>query len=443
MLNAAQHAPKGTPIAHFLAGCVSLALTACEVAPRDASTSEADLPPSVSNEMQGPIEARAPDLSRSLNAVDFGLTAGVRSDQSAALSKAIQRASENADIDTVQVPEGVYCFGRAIRLRPGVNLIGAGAGKTVLEGKNAGDYLLKGADMNGRKAMVADLTLRYRRRTVQLREVSNLQFSRVEFSGGIVRFERCSDIILDGNIFTDNLGKAAYAGSECESIRIVNNTFVSVEQGSINLSGHRNCVVASNHITSASLIDSGYAGIRLPNGARNNLVERNLIENHGRGIFILSSSEKNTVRGNVVENTTLQGVLIQSSDNLLEGNTIIDAGNEAIYVVDAGAATSPTPSLARRNRILNNVVWDTRKHDADADRFVGLRISSRDNIVRGNKVALAQGRRFKAIKANAGNQDAANVYRRAAEEGDVADSIRAAKQIRSATPGIEAGMVQE
>ena len=30
-------------------------------------------------------------------------------------------------------------------------------------------------------------------------------------------------------------------------------------------------------------------------------------------------------------------------------------------------------------------------------------------------MALAQGRRFKAIKANAGNQDEANVYRRAAE----------------------------
>lgn len=443
MLNASQHDTKGTPIAHVLACCVSLALTACEVAPREANTGDAGLDASDSARKQRTIEALALDRSRSVNAVDFGLTAGVRSDQWPALAEAIQRASEDADIDTVHVPEGVYCFARSIRLRSGVNLIGAGAGKTVLEGKDAGDYLLKGADMNGRKTIVANLTLRNRRRTVQLREVSNLRFSRVEFSGGIVRFERSSDIILDENIFTDNQGKAAYAGSDCEDIRIVNNTFVSVEQGSINLSGHRNCVVASNHITSASLIDSGYAGIRLPNGARNNLVEQNLIENHGRGIFILSSSEKNTIRGNVVENTSLQGVLIQSSDNLLEGNTIIDAGNEAVYVVDAGAASSPTPSLAKRNRILNNVVWDTRKRNADPDRFVGLRISSRDNIVRGNKVAKAHGRSFKAIKANAGNQDAANVYSRAAEEGDIANSIRAAKQIRSVTPGIEAGMVQE
>ncbi len=443
MLNASQHDTKGTPIAHVLACCVSLALTACEVAPREANTGDAGLDASDSARKQRTIEALALDRSRSVNAVDFGLTSGVRSDQWPALAEAIQRASEDADIDTVHVPEGVYCFARSIRLRSGVNLIGAGAGKTVLEGKDAGDYLLKGADMNGRKTIVANLTLRNRRRTVQLREVSNLRFSRVEFSGGIVRFERSSDIILDENIFTDNQGKAAYAGSDCEDIRIVNNTFVSVEQGSVNLSGHRNCVVASNHITSASLIDSGYAGIRLPNGARNNLVEQNLIENHGRGIFILSSSEKNTIRGNVVENTSLQGVLIQSSDNLLEGNTIIDAGNEAVYVVDAGAASSPTPSLAKRNRILNNVVWDTRKRNADPDRFVGLRISSRDNIVRGNKVAKAHGRSFKAIKANAGNQDAANVYSRAAEEGDIANSIRAAKQIRSATPGIEAGMVQE
>jgi parallel beta-helix repeat protein len=105
------------------------------------------------------------------------------------------------------------------------------------------------------------------------------------------------------------------------------------------------------HITASKLIDSGYAGIRLPNGARNNVVENNFIQNHGRGLFILSSSENNIVRNNTVKSTTYQGVLIQSSNNLLEKNTIIDAGMEAIYVTDANAENSPTPSVANGNRI--------------------------------------------------------------------------------------------
>jgi parallel beta-helix repeat protein len=158
------------------------------------------------------------------------------------------------------------------------------------------------------------------------------------------------------------------------------------------------------------LIDSGYAGIRLPNSAKSNIVENNFIENHGRGLFILSSSEDNIVRNNTVKNTSYQGVFIQSSGNVLEGNTIIDAGDEAIYVVNADAKSSPTPSIADNNRILGNVIYDTRKHDAD--RFIGLKILSRNNIVKGNRVSMTYGRKFKDVKADAGNQDIDNVYKK-------------------------------
>jgi parallel beta-helix repeat protein len=355
------------------------------------------------------IKERVFSKSRSINATDLGLTAGSTVDQSSALAKAIQHASETPGVDTVYVPEGTYYIAKAIALKPGVHLIGDGPGKTVFSRKDPSNYLMRAKQLDFGDAVVANLTLQNAHRTLLMQDVRNLRFHNVEFRGGIVRFEKSSNIILEGNVFNDNLGKSGYASSNCEDIRIVNNVFNSVEKGSINLSGHKNCYVASNHITSAELIDSGYAGIRLPNSAKSNIVENNFIENHGRGLFILSSSEDNIVRNNTVKNTAYQGVLIQSSDNVLEGNTIIDAGDEAIYVVNADAKSSPTPSIADNNRILGNVIYDTRKHDAD--RFIGLKILSRNNIVKGNRVSMTYGRKFKAVEADAGNQDIDNVYK--------------------------------
>ena len=415
-----------TPIVLFLASWLSFALSLCKAEPADAGTgSEPGRRPATSIGNQWTIKGRAFSKRRSINAVEFGLTAGRASDQSSALARAIQHASESPDVDTVYVPEGVYLFVKSIWLKPGVNLIGAAAGKTVLERTTNSDYLLRGNHMDCRKAIVANLTLRNRDRTLLMRDISNLQFSHVEFSGGIVRFEQSSGIILDGNVFNENRGKSAYASSKCENVRIVNNVFNSVEHGSINLSGHENCYVASNYITSSKPIDSGYAGIRLPNRAMNNIVEENLIENHGRGIFILSSSERNIVRNNVVVNTTLQGALIQSSNNLLEGNTIIDAGGDAIYLVAQDAASS-TQRFADGNRILGNVIYDSRKPEAG---FMGLRVSARNTIVKGNKVCMRHGRKFKAIKAGAGNHDIDNVYNRKVEEDDVDKSIRIRKRL--------------
>ena len=346
--------------------------------------------------------------SRSINAADLGLKAKSSADQSSMLAKAIQHASQNPDVDTVSVPEGTYYIAKAISPKPGVNLIGDGPGKTVFVHKDSSNYLMQAKHIDFGNAVIADLTLHNPQRTLLMQDVRNLRFHNVEFRGGIVRFEKSSTITIDGNVFNENLGKSGYASSDCRNIRIVNNVFNSIEKGSINLSGHENCYVASNHVTSLKLIDSGYAGIRLPNSAKGNVVENNFIQNHGRGLFILSSSEDNTVRSNTVKNTTYQGILIQSSSNLLEGNTIIDAGNEAIYVVNQDAKSSPTPRIADDNRILHNVIYDTQAHENS--RCIGLRIASRKNVIKGNRVSMTHGRTFKSVRAGAQNQDIGNVY---------------------------------
>jgi parallel beta-helix repeat protein len=252
------------------------------------------------------------------------------------------------------------------------------------------------------------MTVSNSERALLITDSCNLSFQNVEFKGGMVRFEKSENVMFEGNIFNDNLGKGGYAGSGCKNIRIVKNTFNSIENGSINLSGHQNSYVANNHITASKLIDSGYAGIRLPNSARNNIVENNFIQNHGRGLFILSSSENNIVRNNTVKSTMYQGVLIQSSNNLLEKNTIIDAGMEAIYVTDANAENSPTPSVANGNRILDNIIYDTKS--LRSSRCIGLKIGSLENLIKGNRVSMNHGRDFKSIRLDSGNQDVNNLY---------------------------------
>ena len=346
--------------------------------------------------------------SRSINARDYGLIPGSSMDQSSMLARAIKYASEKKEVDCVYVPEGTYQFTQSIWLKAGVSLIGAGSGKTVFIGKNPKAFLIRAKRVDFGDAVIANMTVSNSERALLITDSRNLSLQNVEFKGGMVRFEKSENVTLEGNIFNDNLGKGGYAGSGCKNIRIVKNTFNSIENGSINLSGHQNSYVANNHITASKLIDSGYAGIRLPNGARNNVVENNFIENHGRGLFILSSSENNIVRNNTVKSTMYQGVLIQSSNNLLEKNTIIDAGMEAIYVTDANAENSPTPSVANGTRILDNIIYDTKS--LRSSRCIGLKIGSLENLIKGNRVSMNHGRDFKSIRLDSGNQDMNNLY---------------------------------
>ncbi len=344
--------------------------------------------------------------SRALSAADFGLTPNTTDDQTSILNDAIVSIDNDPDHDTLYIPRGTYLVAGHLRLRPGVNLIGDGIGNTIIERRDESHYLLWNKRLDGKGAVIANLTLNNRSRTVMLQRCRNIGFHQVEFVGGIVRLEDSSDITFSNNLFNENIGKAAYASAGCKNITITHNRFNSISNGSINLSGHTDCYVAFNHITSAVQIDSGYAGIRLPNGARNNLVENNLIENHGRGLFVLSSSTHNTLRGNIIRNSRYQSVFVQSSDNVIQGNVIIDAGSEAIYLVDATA--EPTPSVANRNRVVGNTIYDTRA-PTHTDRHFALRILSTNNTVQGNVVSTSFGRTSFQIAGERGNQVIDNV----------------------------------
>lgn len=325
-----------------------------------------------------------PDLSHAMNANEAGIIANSDEDQGEQLAALMATVAADPDLDTLYIPEGRYYITQAIALLPGVNLIGDGMGRTVFYRNNSEDYLIKpGAHGDFDQALISNLSFHNSYRTLLMRDVHHLRFHQVEFEGGIVRFEESSNVTIEDCYFNRNLGKGGYASSNCSHMRILHNRFLSVENGSINLSGHKDSYVAYNHITADKLIDSGYAGIRLPNTATKNLIEYNYIENHGRGLFVLTYSSHNTLRHNTVNSTKQQGVLVQSPHNRIEHNLIIDAGLAAIRVSDAHYEGYPS-SIANGNQILYNLITDTKPGNNDSP--VGLFIRSSDTTLTGNVV---------------------------------------------------------
>jgi len=360
--------------------------------------------PFVDSERSWTINGRQYLKSRSLNAFEHGLSSDPNEDQTDRINQLIVQASKDPGVDTVYFPEAVYYVSGHVHFRPGVNIVGAGQGRTVFERRDRSEYLVRGGgDLKG--TVVANLTLSNTQRTLLMSNSANLNFFHVEFRGGIVRFEGGENLVFDGNVFNDNIGKGGYASSNCKNVRIVNNTINSIERGGLNLSGHEDSYVAYNYITSPELIESGYAGIRLPNSAKNNLVEYNYVQNHGRGLFVLSHSTGNTVQYNLVNGTTYQGVLIQGPKNTIKGNVVKDSGDGAIYVTN-GSLNTERVSVADYNQVVDNIVYDTRQHDDRGN--IGLIVETSGNVVESNIVSVKFGRTFKDIREDAGNIVAGN-----------------------------------
>jgi len=360
--------------------------------------------PFVDSEQSWTINGTQYPKSRSLNAFDHGLINDPDEDQTDQINQLILQVSGDPEVDTVYFPEGVYYVSGQISFRGGVNIVGAGQGLTVLERRDDSNYLVKGSG-DFEDAVVANLTLDNTKRTLLMTNSGNLNFFHVEFKGGIVRFKDSKNLVFEGNVFNENLGKGGYASSSCKNVRIVNNTINSIENGGLNLSGHEDSYAAYNYITSPKLIDSGYAGIRLPNSAKNNLVEYNYIQNHGRGLFVLSHSTGNTVQYNLVNGTTYQGVFIQGPKNTIKGNVIKDSGDEAIIVIN-GSLDTERLSVGDDNQVIDNMVYDTEPHVGS--RNVGLKVQTFGNVIERNIVSVKYGRMFKDIKENARNTDVDN-----------------------------------
>lgn len=345
---------------------------------------------------------RVVDKDQPINVKWYGVRSDVEECQADRIQKALDYFANLKQSGTVYFPAGSYYINEQLRFQAGVNVTGDGMGRTILWSNQSGRYLV-GNPTGGqdfRNATISNLTLQNPQRLL-LMTVRNIRFYQVEFVGGIVRFENSSHITIDRSIFRDNLGKSAYASDVCSYVTLTNNTIINPEEGGINLSRHEHSYVANNVIISDHKINSGYGGIRLPNNAYNNVVENNTITRTGRGIFVLSGSTNNIIRNNTVSETTFQGIFVQSSNNTIEYNYIVDIGDESIYVVDDGS------SKANNNLIRNNTINDTKYHPG-GNRFIGLKVYGSGNQVLNNRVSREYGRAFKDISS--GNTDQGNQY---------------------------------
>lgn len=342
-----------------------------------------------------------------IDITQFGVRSNVVECQAKAINAAIAEVSKHPGGGILYFPAGKYYIGpdAQILLAPKVDLRGAGTGKTVIWGDNGGRYLV-GSRSGELKVAVCQLTLENPERLILLQHISDIEFFETEFLKGMVRFENSARILIDHCCFADNAGKAAYASDACTDVRLTNNEVINPKEGGFNLSRHQNSYVADNFIYSETNIQSGYAGIRLPNSAQNNVVVNNEIIRMGRGIFVLSSSEYNLVENNRIDRSTSQGIFVESSHNLIRNNIIQDAGAEAVYVADSSSAT---PSKAHYNLIEGNRIFDTYTNpNIEHKRNVGLKIYGQGNEVCSNTVNGAYGRRFKEISS--GNVDSGNIY---------------------------------
>jgi len=339
-------------------------------------------------------ESEAP-TEKVVDVTDYGAESGKQECQAAAFDSAMEDVYENGG-GTVKVPAGEYYFVKSIRFYKGVNLIGEGIGKSVLRRNDGTSYFLNRTTGSNMNIEVSKLTFTNPGRLLLLSGVSNMTFTQVEFVNGLVRFEESSHITIDSSRFKDSdTERGAYASNVADNMTLTNNEIINPTGGGFNLSRHDDSYVAHNTIRSEQRIYSGYAGIRLPNGASNNTVEDNTIIRTGRGIFVLSGSDHNTVRNNEVYDTGHQGIFVQSPHNIIADNFIKNIGEESIYV---GVTTG--------NLVENNQITDSRHHGGD--RYIGLKIYGQDNEVIDNTVSSEYNRNFKEISD--GNTDRGNIY---------------------------------
>lgn len=334
---------------------------------------------------------RMADDDSMINARWYGARGDGNQNDQVPLDRAKSYLSSRDMRGALYMPEGYYHV-RVLRLSPGIDVRGDGIGKTLLHGPGTPTPLVQSG---GEKldAEVTNLTFTKPEgddwRLVRLRGVNHVAFRHVQFRGGVVEFRDSSDIVIDHCVFTGKAGeRGAYASSGVDNATITNNIVKNPMGGGFNLSGHTNSVASGNLVISDTRIDTGYGGIRLPNGAMNNVVENNTIIGAGRGIFVLSGSEHNIVRDNRIAKTYQQGMLIEAPNNTIKRNIISDTWGTGIRVTDTGWNVPHNERITAENILLrDNVIVDTDVLDwDDVHRERGLHIQGVDNRVRSNTV---------------------------------------------------------
>lgn len=283
-----------------------------------------------------------------VNARDFGMNPGVEASQTAALHDAMRYFYDRGVEGTVYIPAGTYSINEAVRFHAGVNIIGDGAGQTILKKTGTSNNYVVGNPImptgsNILNATISQLTIdgdRANRANLGLgqiggmnidADVSDLIIENVEVRDVTIGLllRRLKNSTIQHNHIDQTSGHAMAFGSESHAIgdvhsnTITGNLITNSTGGSgINLSRVTHSLVTFNQVINADQQNDSYGGIRIPNDGAYNTVEHNVIENYPRGIFVLSGANNNTIRNNTVIDSRIHGVLIQANNNTLSDNVI-------------------------------------------------------------------------------------------------------------------------
>ena len=118
--------------------------------------------------------------------------------------------------------------------------------------------------------------------------------------------------------------------------------------------------------------------------------------------FVLSHSTGNTLQFNLVDGTSYRGIFVQGPKNIIRGNVVKDAGDEAIIVINGSVQKGLGLSVGDHNHVVDNIIYDTKEHDDN--RYVGIRVATFGNDIERNIMSKKYGRLFKNIDEDAQNR---------------------------------------
>lgn len=301
-----------------------------------------------------------------------GATFDLTADQ-ARPAQALQRALDRARPgDTVRLAAGTYRLDRAIDLRPGVTLAGAGA-DTVLASAHGDNALLQ--LVNGGAATIR---------------------------GGAVR-----DLTLDGAGGQNAYGVLAFGDSApIDGLELRGLTIRHIADPRPDADPHQFGVFLTRNVTGATLAESTItdinpasmwaAGVRIAEGSSDATVTRNVIDRTGRGgILANGGSERLIIRGNVVTRSGLAAAADRAaaaggrpdeSENAARLGIELFGGSHDSVVDDNRVDRWISIDRGDRVAIRNNVVQPTGKDDAGPG-FAGIElVDARHAVVSGNRV---------------------------------------------------------
>ena len=308
--------------------------------------------------------AAAP-AGRTIDAADFGATAGDGADDAAAIQRALDAAAPG---DVVRLGGGTFDLAGRLQMKSGVTLAGLGRDETRLA--RAGDARVSAMiDLTGTAGVtLIDFALDAANRP----GVDNAIVGYAGPVSGGHRIERLAvrnlvapagragpDVFAYHGVFLDGHAHSVVRQSVFENIGAGAHWGAAVRINGSEVGGDRN----GDGVVDSRDSDGGHA-----------LVENNVVRNTGRGGILLDGAPDSVVRGNTVSGSGLYAAFMaDDADAVGLGIEVYGGGSE-----DAGAdARSAARGRADRTVVENNRVDHWLSLDS------GSRVAVRNNVVGG------------------------------------------------------------